>query len=143
MREKLEELLDNSYSPYSNMKFAAIVESESGDFFEGVNIENGKLIFNVTSGVGKNVVNCKVDQNNRIINFSDNECIIKPILLIDNNDIEANHSAYIGEFNYNDLFYLMSRGINKDKAYNLLVKGFLLGINKNDVYLEHIDKYWR
>ena len=40
MIEKLEKLLENSYSPYSGMKFACIVESESGDFFEGVNIEN-------------------------------------------------------------------------------------------------------
>ncbi len=40
MREKLEKLLDNSYAPYSNMHFACIVETESGNFYEGVNIEN-------------------------------------------------------------------------------------------------------
>lgn len=40
MKEKLEKLLENSYSPYSNMKFAAIVEGYNGEFFEGVNIEN-------------------------------------------------------------------------------------------------------
>ncbi|MBQ4262627.1 MAG: cytidine deaminase [Bacilli bacterium] len=55
MREKLEELLDNSYSPYSNMKFAAIVESESGDFFEGVNIENAS--FGGTICAERNAIN--------------------------------------------------------------------------------------
>ena len=40
MREKLEKLLDNSYAPYSNMNFACIVETENGNFYEGVNIEN-------------------------------------------------------------------------------------------------------
>ena len=40
MREKLEKLLDKSYAPYSNMHFACIVETESGNFYEGVNIEN-------------------------------------------------------------------------------------------------------
>ncbi len=40
MREKLEKLLDNSYAPYSNMHFACIVETESGNFYEGVKIEN-------------------------------------------------------------------------------------------------------
>ena len=40
MREKLEKLLNNSYAPYSNMHFACIVETDSGNFYEGVNIEN-------------------------------------------------------------------------------------------------------
>ena len=40
MREKLEKLLNNSYAPYSNMNFACIVETENGNFYEGVNIEN-------------------------------------------------------------------------------------------------------
>ena len=40
MKERLLSLLDNSYAPYSNMQFACIVETESGNFYEGVNIEN-------------------------------------------------------------------------------------------------------
>ena len=38
MKERLLSLLDNSYAPYSNMHFACIVETESGNFYEGVNI---------------------------------------------------------------------------------------------------------
>ena len=40
MKEKLEKLLENSYAPYSNMHFACIVETKSGNFYEGVNVEN-------------------------------------------------------------------------------------------------------
>lgn len=40
MREKLEKLIKNSYAPYSNMHFACIVETESGNLYNGVNIEN-------------------------------------------------------------------------------------------------------
>ena len=40
MKDRLIELLDNSYAPYSNMHFACIVETESGNFYEGVNVEN-------------------------------------------------------------------------------------------------------
>ena len=40
MREKLEKLLDKSYAPYYTMHFACIVETDSGNFYEGVNIEN-------------------------------------------------------------------------------------------------------
>ena len=40
MKDKLLKLLDNSYAPYSNMHFACIVEMKSGNFYEGVNVEN-------------------------------------------------------------------------------------------------------
>lgn len=40
MKEKLKELIENSYAPYSNMHFACIVETESGNLYGGVNVEN-------------------------------------------------------------------------------------------------------
>lgn len=40
MKEKLVNLLDNSYSPYSNYKVAAIVVMKDGKEFSGVNVEN-------------------------------------------------------------------------------------------------------
>lgn len=40
MREKLIKLLDNSYSPYSNFKVAAILITKDGKEFYGVNVEN-------------------------------------------------------------------------------------------------------
>lgn len=40
MREKLIKLLENSYSPYSNFKVAAIIVMKDGKEFYGVNVEN-------------------------------------------------------------------------------------------------------
>ncbi len=40
MREKLETLLKNSYSPYSKFPVAAIVVMKDGNEFSGVNVEN-------------------------------------------------------------------------------------------------------
>ena len=40
MKEKLEELLKNSYAPYSNFRVAAIVETKDHNYFGGVNVEN-------------------------------------------------------------------------------------------------------
>ena len=40
MREQLEKLLNNSYSPYSNFKVSAIVVMKDGNTFSGVNVEN-------------------------------------------------------------------------------------------------------
>ncbi|MBP3635247.1 MAG: cytidine deaminase [Bacilli bacterium] len=40
MKEKLSEILNNSYSPYSNFKVAAIVVMKDGKEFYGSNVEN-------------------------------------------------------------------------------------------------------
>jgi cytidine deaminase len=40
MKEQLEKLLENSYSPYSHFKVAAIAVMKDGQEFGGVNVEN-------------------------------------------------------------------------------------------------------
>ena len=40
MKEKLEKLLENSYSPYSNFKVSSIVVMKDLKEFNGVNVEN-------------------------------------------------------------------------------------------------------
>lgn len=111
----------------------------------GVNIRKGILSFIVSSFVSNGITGCDLNQNNRIINLTNNECQIKPNLFIDENDVIANHSALIGTFSDDEIFYLMSRGISKVKAESLLTKGFLLnGALIYEKELEKIiNKYWR
>lgn len=40
MKEKLIKLLDNSYSPYSHFRVAAIIVMKDGTLIPGVNVEN-------------------------------------------------------------------------------------------------------
>lgn len=40
MKERLLDLLNKSYSPYSKFRVAAIVEMNDGTFIEGINVEN-------------------------------------------------------------------------------------------------------
>lgn len=40
MKERLEKLLKNAYSPYYNFPVSAIVVTNDGKYFEGVNVEN-------------------------------------------------------------------------------------------------------
>ncbi len=111
---------------------------------KSVTIDDGSIVFNVTGNVYNNIVDCNVHQDSKIINLNDAKCEINPILLIDENDVEAEHAAYIGKFKESDIFYLMSRGIPYDKAINLLVRGFLyIDIKDDDVINNTIDKYWR
>lgn len=113
----------------------------------GININEGILVYNVSTFIPKNIKNASANQYNRIINLSDNECIIKPNLYIDSYDVEANHSALIGGFNDDEMFYLKSRGIDELSATILLIKGFLLsGVddkNIENLIIKTINKYWR
>ncbi len=108
----------------------------------GVNI-NGSIDFNVTGYVPNGCKDCELNQSNRIVTFNNNLCKIDPILLIDENDVVANHAALIGKFNEDELFYLNSRGISYDDAITLLVKGFLLDNLKDERLDKIIEKYWR
>ena len=86
-----------------------------------------------------------LDQKNRIINLTNKKCEIKPNLFIDENDVIANHSAHIGKCNEEEMFYLMSRGIEPKEAENLIIRGFLLnGLKQGQNEMENIiNKYWR
>ena len=114
----------------------------------GVNIKDGKIKFNVSSFVPNKIIKCDASQNNKIINLTNNECIINPNLYIDEYDVTASHSAWIGTFKSDELFYLMSRGINKNDAIKLLIKGFLtnkmkIGKEQQELIKNTIDNYWR
>ena len=120
--------------------------SSSNIINNGVNIQNGTLIFNVSSMVLNNIVDTNINQNNRIINLNDKLCQINPNLYIDENDVTANHSAYIGKFRDDEIFYLQRLGLSYIDATKLLLKGFLS--NGMPKYMDkHINKltkkYWR
>lgn len=111
----------------------------------GVNINSGNLTFNVSSFVLNGKKNCFVDQANRIINLTNNKCQINPNLFIDEYDVSANHSAHIGRFSEEEMFYLNSRGIDNNTAISLLIAGFLGSNMPIDIVKDinnSIKKYW-
>ena len=101
-------------------------------YLHGVNVNNNRLKYWVDGIVLKDTNNCICNQDNQIINMNNGKSRIWPNLLIDNYDVEANHSAYIGKFSEDKLFYLMSRGISRLDAYKLLLRGFLLNTDSID-----------
>jgi len=111
-----------------------------------ISIEDGSLLIKIDATINKKLKNCICNQNNHIINLNNSKCEIRPNLYIDSYDIEANHSALIGQLDKEEIFYLMSRGIDNNSATNLLIKGFLL--SNTDEYMEKIitkkiNMYWR
>lgn len=100
--------------------------TESNIYAHGLNVLNKKLVFHINGIVKKASKSCICNQENQIINLWNGESTILPNLLIDNYDVISSHSAYIGKFREEILFYLMSRGISRKKSYDLLIKSFLM-----------------
>lgn len=99
--------------------------------------KNDVIQFEIIEYVPKKSINCNLSQSSKIINLGDNKCLIKPILLIDEEEVKASHSSVITPISSEDLLYLMSRGINKDNSIRLLVNGFLI----NNLNLKEEEKH--
>jgi len=92
----------------------------------GVCKDLGKLLFAGTSFIVNGAVKSKTEQNAKIMVFDEaSNAIAKPILKIDENDIEASHAAVVGKINDEHLFYLTSRGISVAEAKELITFGYL------------------
>ena len=115
--------------------------TESDVITNGLNT-TGNLYFTVSTLVPNGIKNCVANQQNRIINLTDKECNIKPNLLIEEVDVTANHSALIGGFKDEEIFYMQRLGLSKEVASKLLIEGFLKSKISNKL-ATNFKKYWR
>lgn len=118
-------------------------KTSSNIITNGLNIDKGKLNLIVTTNIKKGYSGCVANQANRIINLTNNHCKIQPNLLIDEYDVTANHSALIGSFSEQELFYLKRLGISHIEALGLLTKGFMLSKIDSKLGEQLFSKYWR
>ena len=89
-------------------------------------LEKGTLTFNGIGHIIKGAKGADAQQESRVLMLSDKaRSDANPILLIDENDVTAGHAASIGQVDPEDMYYLMSRGLDKATAERLVVRGFL------------------
>ena len=106
----------------------------------GVCKNEGKLVFSGTSKILNKSIKSKTYQNAKIMVFDRlSNAVAKPILKIDENDIEASHAAVVGKINDDHLFYLTSRGISEKEAKELITYGYLKPILQGFSDQEVID----
>ena len=92
----------------------------------GVILEKGTLTFNGIGHIIKGAKGADAQQESRVLMLSDQaRSDANPILLIEENDVTAGHAASIGQVDPEDMYYLMSRGLDKHTAERLVVRGFL------------------
>ncbi len=96
----------------------------------GIN-NGGKLNADVNGYVHTDKLNNVLDENMRIINLNNGLVMSNPNMYISTSKVIANHNTTIGGVRLDELFYLMSKGIDKKEATNLIIKGFIIKIIDN------------
>lgn len=147
-------LIHNSVVAKKKLKYYIKVKhnknlTNSFVYNNGVTKDEGSIEFNVSSYVPKKSRGCRVNQDSKIITLNDgNESTINPILLIEEYECEAKHAAFIGSFNKDELFYLMSRGLTLIESKVLLINGLLIGtldvcFNEKENLGKKLKEEWR
>jgi len=114
-----------------------------------LNEKDGKMDIQIDTKMNQKSVDSKSSQESKIILLGKNRSKIQPNLLIqENSKMQVAHSAYLGKWKEEDLFYLASRGIKKEDAKRVLSKAFLLNgrdftYDEKDLILKKLEEIWR
>ena len=99
--------------------------TESDFAFKGALRENASAVWRGMIRVEKEAQQTNAYQENRNLLLSDKAHADSiPGLEIMANDVRCTHGATLGKVNREELFYLMARGLSREQAERLIVRGF-------------------
>lgn len=118
----------------------ALPNCVSHQTYKGVLNDKSRGVFNGKVFVRENASGTDAQQSNKNLLLSNDARIdTKPQLEIFNDDVKCSHGATVGQLEEEELFYLLSRGLNESLARNLLTYGFAEEI-VNKIGIESIKK---
>ena len=87
--------------------------------------DQSRFFFRGTIDIDSNAVNIEADQQHRTLMLSSQarSCSI-PSLEVKSNDVQCRHGSASSPIDENQLWYLLSRGLDKRQAQNLIIEGF-------------------
>lgn len=92
----------------------------------GVILDEARLTFNGIGLIENGAKNADAQQESRVLMLSDQaRGDANPILLIEEFEVTAGHAASSGQVDEDQMYYLMSRGLAREVAEYLVVRGFL------------------
>ena len=117
--------------------------SYSNELYKGIMDGNSKGVFNGKVYVRPNAQKTNAFQANRNILLTDKAGVnTKPQLEIWADDVKCSHGCTIGQLDEEALFYLRTRGINKDTAQAMMLYAFageVIESVKHPVIKEYLD----
>ncbi|KKR03152.1 MAG: FeS assembly protein SufD [Microgenomates group bacterium GW2011_GWB1_40_9] len=110
-------------------------QSKSNLLIRSVISEGSCVTYEGTIRIEKHARYVDAYQKNETMLLSDTSQIhTSPILEILNHDVKCTHGATVKPISETELLYLQSRGISRLQARKMIVRGFIDGIIKNNLY---------
>lgn len=104
-------------------------ESSTRQLHKGILGSDSQIIFNGKVVIRKGAQKASSEQLNQNLLLSDRaEVDSKPELEIFADDVKATHGSAIGQLNAEEVFYLLSRGISRPQAQEMIALGSVLGL---------------
>ena len=111
------------YNFYINVKMIGN-KSKNTINIHGIS-DGGKSSVIIDGKVNENTIDNELDENIKLLNINNGSSNIYPNMYIDTKNVSGNHSASISLVNEDYIFYLMSKGINRENSIRLILDGFL------------------
>ncbi len=129
----------------SYIEIAHHAQNSSGEMEHyGIILKGGQFKIEAVGKIDKGASSSKSHQSTRILTFDKKQdAIVLPMLLIDENDVEASHATSLGQPDENQLYYMQSRGLSRQNAMELITLGYLLPIAsklQNDELREILER---
>ena len=103
----------------------SVPNCQSNELYKGILKDSSRAVFNGKVFVRKDAQKTNAYQSNKAILLSDDARIdTKPQLEIFADDVKCSHGAAIGQLDKDAMFYLRSRGIDENKAGEILLRAF-------------------
>ncbi|MDP3698976.1 MAG: Fe-S cluster assembly protein SufD [Nanoarchaeota archaeon] len=92
---------------------------------KGILSEKSRAMHRGTIRVEKNAANCHGHQRSDMLLIGEEaRCNAIPVLEVENDDVSCSHGTTMGQIDEEQLYYLVSRGLDEDLAKQMLVTAF-------------------
>jgi Fe-S cluster assembly protein SufD len=124
----------------------------SNELYKGILDDHSRGVFNGKILVERDAQLTNAYQNNNTILLSDDATIdTKPQLEIFADDVKCSHGATVGQLDESAMFYILSRGIPREKAKSMLITAFAESVVEgvkieplrdelNNLIFEHLNR---
>ncbi len=106
-----------------------VANTTSAQLFKGVLDDKSRAVFTGKVQIERDAQQVDAEQLNKNILLDKRARInTRPQLEVYADDVKCAHGATIGQISEEEIFYLESRGISKEKAYNMLCHAFVADV---------------
>lgn len=122
-------IYNHSFISYDNYNLNIDITMKGNNSKNNINIhgisDNARVSVIIDGIVKENTFDNDLNECVKLLNINNGVSNIYPNMFINTKNVVANHSASVSKINEDYLFYLMSKGLERDECVKLILDGFL------------------